>query len=250
MSDIVTKFRIDYVFDLATIPLPTSLKYPNFTVKTNVGIATTFAELARLNQIERLIHLSSSETYGSASYIPMNEEHPSNPSTPYAASKTAADAIILSYRETFGIDALLLRPFNNFGPRQNPGTYAGIIPIVIQKIKEKKPIIIYGDGQQTRDFMYVEDTARYILEVAECENVVGPVNVATGKETSINDLVHQMLAVMGIENHEVRYEDRRPGDVYRHCADTSKLEMIIHRKPASISQDQLLKTIEWYFNNA
>ena len=144
MQDVVVSNDIDTVFDLAVIPLPTSLTYPAWTIQVNVGIATTFCEIVRRGLVGRLVHLSSSEAYGSARYVPMNEDHPHDAITPYAASKSAADHIIDSYVQTFGIDATVIRPFNNIGPRQNPGSYAGIVPIVIGRVLRGEVIDIYG----------------------------------------------------------------------------------------------------------
>ena len=155
MQDIASANQIDILFNLAVIPLPTSLTYPDWTIATNVSITTTACELARLGCIGRLIHCSSSEVYGSARYVPMDEEHPHDSITPYAASKSGADRVVDSYVKTFGIHASTVRPFNNFGPRQNSGLYAGIIPIVIQRVLTGTPIEIHGDGEQTRDFTFV-----------------------------------------------------------------------------------------------
>lgn len=157
---------------------------------TNVGIATTFCEIMRSGLADRLIHCSSSEAYGSARYVPMDEEHPHDAITPYAASKSAADRIIESYIRTFAIDATIVRPFNNFGPRQNIGSYAGIIPIVVRRVMEGLPIEIHGDGDQTRDFIFADETADLIVQVADSEACRGQIlNVASGRETSVNELV-------------------------------------------------------------
>src|SRR5690606_4627788 len=108
-------------------------------------------------------------------------------STPYAASKLAGDQVVLSYWHTFGLDAAIVRPFNNFGPRQNAGTYAGIIPIVVERATRGEPIQIYGDGEQTRDFVFVRDTADAIVRLAAAPGARGRiVNVASGREVSVN----------------------------------------------------------------
>lgn len=247
MQDVVSDFKTQVVFDLATIPLPTSLLYPNWTIVTNVGIASTFCELARDGLIDSLVHLSSSETYGSALYVPMDEKHPHNASTPYASSKSAADLIIQSYIKTFDIDATIIRPFNNFGPRQNPGSYAGIIPIVINNVSKGLPIHIFGDGQQTRDFIFVTSTADMIVRLYSediCHRDVW--NVASGIETSINDLVAKILGVMGQEDYEIIHLAGRLGDVRRHCADVTKTRSALNITPTGIADDQIRETIEWY----
>jgi len=247
MQDVVTEHGIDTVFDLAVIPLPTSLTYPSWTIATNIGIATTFCEIARRGLIERYLHVSSSEAYGSARHVPMNEDHPHDAITPYAASKSAADHIISSYVQTFGIDATVIRPFNNVGPRQNPGSYAGIIPIVVRRVLAGLPIEIYGDGEQTRDFTFVRDTADFIVRIHDSPACRGQVlNVATGDETSINTLVHRLLQAMGRPDHPIHYREERPGDVRRHAADVSRLVDYLGARPSTLTDEALGETVRWY----
>jgi UDP-glucose 4-epimerase len=256
MHQLVQAEATEVVFDLAVIPLPTSLQYPVWTIQTNVGIATTFCELARWGSIETLIHCSSSEAYGTAQYVPMDESHPQMAITPYAASKSAADQVVLSYWRTFGIDAAIGRPFNNYGPRQNPGTYAGIIPIVIQKVRQAKtcdlgggkPIEIHGDGEQTRDFIFVRDTADALVRVYGEDATRGKViNIATGHEISVNDLVARLLGVMGLRPDYPRiYTAARPGDVKRHCGDIRLAHQLIGFDPPVITDDYLRETVDWY----
>lgn len=247
MQDVVTANKVDTVFDLAMIPLPTSLTYPDWTIRTNVGIATTFCEIARRGLVERLIHVSSSEAYGSARYVPMDENHPHDAITPYAASKSAADHIIESYVQTFNIDATVIRPFNNIGPRQNPGTYAGIVPIIVRRVLAGLPIEIYGDGEQTRDLSYVGDTVELMAQIQESAECRGKVlNVATGVETSVNELVRRILVLLGREDHPVVHTDARPGDVRRHCADVTRLTALIGHQPSALSDESLKKTVDWY----
>jgi UDP-glucose 4-epimerase len=247
MHQLVQAEEIEVVFDLAVIPLPTSLRYPVWTVQTNVGIATTFCELARWGNIKTLIHCSSSEAYGTAQYVPMDESHPQMAITPYAASKSAADQVVLSYWRTFGIDAAIVRPFNNYGPRQNPGTYAGIIPIVIRKVKQGEPIEIHGDGEQTRDFIFVRDTADAFVRVFGEDATRGKVvNIATGHEISVNNLVARLLGVMGVPDYPRIYTSPRPGDVKRHCGDIGLARRLIGFDPPVITEDYLQETVDWY----
>ncbi|MCR2765138.1 NAD-dependent epimerase/dehydratase family protein [Microbacterium sp. zg.B48] len=247
MQDVVVAHEVETVFDLAVIPLPTSLTYPAWTVQTNVGIATAFCEIARRGLVERVVHVSSSEAYGSARYIPMDEGHPHDAITPYAASKSAADHIIESYVQTFNIDATVIRPFNNIGPRQNPGSYAGIVPIIVRRVLDGAPIEIYGDGEQTRDFIFVKDTADLIAQIHDSAACRGQVlNVATGVETSVNELVRRILAIMGASDHPVFHSEQRAGDVRRHLADVSKLQGILGHEAPTLSDDALAQTIDWY----
>lgn len=247
MQDVVTAHQVETVFDLATIPLPTSLAYPHFTMQTNIGITSAFCEIARRGLVERIVHMSSSEAYGSARYVPMDEAHPDDALTPYAAAKSAEDHILRSYVSTFGIDATIIRPFNNYGPRQNPGSYAGVIPIIIQRVRNGEPILIHGDGEQSRDLTYVRDTADFAVAIHETPECRGQeINVATGVGTSINTLVHRMLEIMGKPNHPIEHIEERPGDVRRHLADVTKLKSLVGRQPEVLNADALAETIEWY----
>lgn len=247
MQDVVIEHQVETVFDLAVVPLPTSLTYPHWTMQTNIGITSTFCEVARRGLIERLVHMSSSEAYGSGRYVPMDEDHPHDAITPYAAAKSAEDHIIRSYVRTFGIDATVVRPFNNYGPRQNPGSYAGIIPIIVQRVMRGEPIEIHGDGEQSRDFTFVRDTADLTVAIHETPEARGEeFNVATGVGTSINTLVERILAILDAPNHPVFHTEERPGDVRRHMADVSKLDSAVGRHPDVLSDDALTETVEWY----
>jgi UDP-glucose 4-epimerase len=250
MQQLVRSEGIDVVFNLAAIPLPTSLEYPVWTIQTNIEITTTFCELVRLEYVQTLVHCSSSEAYGSALYASMDESHPLVPITPYAASKAAADQIVLSYCQTFGIDATIVRPFNNFGPRQNLGSYAGIIPIVISRISNGEPIEIFGDGLQTRDYIFVRDTTEAVIKIYEAEATRGRViNVATGREISINELVVRLIKAMGVPNHQVVHSSPRPGDVRRHCGDVRLLRELTGFEPRAISDEALRETVQWYLRS-
>jgi len=247
MLQLVISEKVDVVFNLAVVPLPTSLEFPTWTIETNIGIATTFCELARRGYIQTLIHCSSSEVYGSALYTPMDEKHPLVPCTPYAASKAAGDHIVLSYRQTYDIDTVIVRPFNNFGPRQNPGSYAGVIPIIISRALDNTPVEIYGDGEQTRDFIFVRDTAEAMVRIYEVEQTRGQIiNIASGRETSVNSLVSQVVFVMGKPDHPRFHSADRPGDVRRHCGDINRLQELTGYLAHTITDETLIETMEWY----
>jgi len=247
MSAVIAEHGVEAVFDLAVIPLPTSLERPKWSVDVNVLITTTLCELAKAGAFETLIHFSSSEALGTAQQVPMSEDHPLAPTTPYAASKAAGDHIVLSYVRTFGIDASILRPFNNYGPRQNDQAYAGIIPIVIRRIQANQAIEIFGDGFQTRDFLYATDTAAAAVSLYECPASRGLItNVAAGRETSVNDLVAALKRVMGAEDHPVVHGPERPGDVRRHVADVGRARELFGFRPRVDPDEGLRQTVEWY----
>ncbi len=246
MAAILASEQIEVVFDLAVIPLPTSLERPRWTVDTNVTAATTICELLRAGEFSTLIHFSSSEVYGTARYVPMDEEHPLVPSTPYAASKAAADHVVLSYGHTFGVDVAVVRPFNTFGPRQNEGAYAGVIPIVIQRALRGEPVVVFGDGEQTRDFTFVADVAEAAVGVYEEPSTRGRVtNVASGKEVTVNALIDELLDVMEVDVPIV-HRAARPGDVRRHCGSAAVAEQLIGFRPDESLRQGLTETVRWY----
>lgn len=246
MAGILDEHQIDVVFNLAVVPLPASLVRPRWSVEQNVALATVMCELLRERYYRTLIHFSSSEAYGSAAYVPMDERHPAIPSTPYAASKVSGDQIVLSYWHTFGIDAAIVRPFNNFGPRQNSGTYAGIIPIVVQRALRGEPVEIFGDGEQTRDFVFVRDTADAAVR-AFCESGTRGriMNIASGREVSVNELVRLLLEVLGVEV-PIHHVAARPGDVRRHWASIELARELIGYEPTTSLREGLSETVSWY----
>lgn len=247
MLQVVLTEKIDIVFNLAVIPLPASLDYPAWAVTTNIDLALVFCELARLGHIKTLVHCSSSEVYGTALYIPMREDHLVLAHTPYAASKAAADQVVMSYRKTFGIDTVIVRPFNNFGPRQNTGSYAGIIPIVINCVRNGEPMMIDGDGLQTRDYIFVRDTVEAIIKIYESEATRGlAINVASGHEITINDLVAGLLRSLKVSSHPVIHRESRPGDVRQLCGDVQLLSDLTGFEPSPISDEDLAETVDWY----
>jgi len=246
MAAIVASEGVEVVFNLAIVPLPASLVNPRWTVDHNVALSTVPAELLRLGLYETLVHFSSSEAYGSADYVPMDEAHACRPSTPYAASKLAGDFVVLSYRETYGIDATILRPFNNFGPRQNAGAYAGVIPIVVNRALQGEPIVIYGDGEQTRDFVFVRDTADAAVRMYESLATRGQVvNIASGEEVSVNRLVRELLDALEVDV-PIIHEGARPGDVRRHCGATKLAQELIGFEPRTDLRTGLIETVAWY----
>jgi len=238
--------RVDVVFDLAVIPLPTSLERPQFCFETNVHITSTLCELLREGRFSTLVHFSSSEAYGSARAVPMSETHPLEPLTPYAASKAASDHLVRTYAATFGIDALVVRPFNNYGPRQNDQQYAGIIPTMLRCAFEGRVFTLFGDGQQTRDYIYVTDTVRAALDLYKCPQARGKVvNIASGQEISIIELKTKIEQILG-RTIPFQQQDPRPGDVRRHRADISLLKSLIDFEPRISIDEGLVRTVEFY----
>jgi UDP-glucose 4-epimerase len=192
------------------------------------------------------VHFSSSEAYGDAEQVPMDESHSLRPSTPYGASKIASDHLVLSYIRTFGVDASIIRPFNTYGPRQHEGTYAGVIPITIRKILNGESPVIHGDGLQTRDYTYVTDTADAAVKIYHAKSTRGKVlNIASGEEMSIKNLVSKIAEIMNCKKPIV-YDKPRPGDVRRFIGNNSLARKLIHYEPKIGFDEGLKYTIDWY----
>lgn len=247
MRDVFTEQGVvDIVFDLAVIPLPTSLVRPQFCFDTNVRITSILCELLREGYFDTLVHFSSSEAYGSARTVAMSEQHPLEPLTPYAASKAASDHLVRTYAATFGVDALVVRPFNNYGPRQNDQQYAGIIPTMLRCAFEGREFHMFGDGQQTRDYIYATDTARAVLELYRCEQARSHViNIGSGQEISMIVLKEKIERILG-KSIPTRQCGERPGDVRRHRADITLLQHLIRFEPQVSIDEGLVKTIDFY----
>ncbi len=238
--------RIDLVFNLATKALGYSFDDPADAFHVNVQIVGHLLEALRGGEIGGLVHFSSSEAYGTAREVPMSEAHPLLPTTPYAAGKAAADLLVRSYQETFGVRVLILRPFNNYGPRQNDGLYAGVIPRTIKRLLRGEPPLIEGGGEQTRDFIFVRDTARLALDLAAREELFGRVlNLGSGAEISVKELIDRLCAIAGYSGAVV-HAPGRPGDIQRHCADTRAIGAVVGALGLRALEDGLAETWEWY----
>lgn len=242
---IIKKFNIEVVFHLAALSLVESLFRPKKVVLTNLRMVINLLELQRQKLFKTLILISSSEAYGSASFIPINEEHPLNPTTPYASSKAATDLIALSYYKTFGNDLAIVRPFNNYGPRQNP-VYKGIITHTIQALLSNREPIIYGTGNQTRDYIFVKDTVRGIIEAYNHHSTRGRIiNLGSGESIKIKDLVSKLIKISG-KKVSIKFEKSRVADVKNHCADIGLARKLMGWYPKFGLNDGLKETYEWY----
>ncbi len=246
MERLVKNEDVDVVFNLAVIPLPISLIEPCWVYRHNVDMALSACELARKGFYKTLVHFSSSEAYGDCQYAPMDEGHPLNPTTSYGASKAACDHLILSYCKSFRIDAVIIRPFNNYGPRQNEGSYAGVIPVTIKRILGGDSPIVHGDGEQTRDFIYVADTAEAAIKAYNCLKTRGKIlNIARSKEISINSLVALITEHLQCSK-PVIHDEERPGDLRRLVGSTVLAKELIGFEPITSWQDGLKSTIQWF----
>ena len=246
MREIIERHRVEDVYNLATKALEYSFENPRGAFQVNTDIALTLAELLRKNHYARLVHTSSSEVFGSAITRPMDEDHPRRPTTPYAAGKAAADLALESYVKCFDLDVRIVRPFNNYGPRQNQGSFAGVIPKTIDRLSRGEHPILHGDGSQGRDFVFVEDVAESLLVVADTDAARGgDFNIASGVETPIRELMTTLCGVMEFSGTWIR-EERRTADVDHHVGDASRLKRITGFVPRTSLAEGLSKTVDWY----
>lgn len=246
MAEICRREQPDVVFNLATKALLYSFFNPSGACRVNLDIALVLLELLRGGVYSRLIHSSSSEVYGTAVQVPMDENHPMLAETTYAAGKAAADLAVAAYVRMFDVDAVTVRPFNNYGPRQNDGAYAALIPLTIGRILNGDQPVISGSGSQTRDFIHVHDSVEAMLRIALYPGLKGEVlNVGSGVETSVSTIVETIAEVMDWRGG-IRYEPPRPADVHRHCASVERAERNIGPISVTPLQDGLASTIDWY----
>jgi len=217
----------------AQIHVDKSIIYPVLTFEINTMGTLNVLEAARQNRLSRVIYASSSEVYGTAMHVPMDEDHPLNPASPYAASKVAADRLCFSYYNTYGLRVAIVRNFNTFGPRQKSKGYASAIPIFIRRALEGKPPVIFGDGRQTRDYLYIKDAINaYNLVYDNFDDVIGEaINFGTGTESEIERLAKKIVGLCGVDNLTPIKADPRPGEVRRLCADISKARKRLGFKP-------------------
>ena len=248
MASVCERERPDVVFNLATKALLYSFFNPPGACRVNLDIALALCELQRGGAFRRLVHLSSSEVYGTAQTVPMTEDHPLLAETTYAAGKAAADLAVASYVRMFGIDAITIRPFNNYGPRQNEGAFAAVIPLTVRRVLAGEAPVVEGDGLQTRDFIYVGDTVDAILRLSEAGGG-GVVNVGSGQETRILDLVTTVAGLAGYDG-EFDFQPGRPADVRRHWAGVERAEARIGPIATTPLEDGLKTTVAWYLERA
>lgn len=207
------------------------------------------AVLKYKNQVERFIHISTSEVYGTARSEKMDEEEPLMPMSPYAAAKAGADRLVYSYWATYELPFIIIRPFNNYGPYQH---LEKAVPRFITSCILQEPIRVHGDGSAARDFIFVEDTCRAIDRVmhADIEKVKGEVfNVASGDHRSMLSVAQDVVKMMGLDESIITFSGDRPGQVFRHTGDIAKIGKILDWHPAVSWEAGLQKTIDWYRNN-
>ncbi|KZN40511.1 NAD-dependent epimerase/dehydratase family protein [Pseudoalteromonas luteoviolacea] len=237
--------QVDVVFNLATKALNYSFINPGNAFTTNVTGTVNLLELQRKGKFKSLCHFSTSEVYGTAVYEPMDEAHPKAPTTTYAAGKAAADLAVESYVNMFDVDAFIVRPFNNYGPRQNhKGLLAGVIPITAWRIQNNIAPELHGEGNQSRDFIYVMDTVDAVVKLYTVMPAGESVNISTDNCVTIKELLTKIIAHYDYQGELVRKE-ARGADVLTHNASNAKVKELISYNLTSF-EDGLAETLDWY----
>ena len=239
---------VGQVFHLAAlIAIPYSYVAPQSYVDTNVNGTLNMCQAALDNGVERFIHTSTSEVYGTAQYVPINEVHPLQPQSPYSASKIGADAIAMSFHHAFGLPLTVARPFNTYGPRQSA---RAVIPTIIGQIASGVAQIKLGDTTPTRDFNFVSDTCEGFSQLAQCTGAIGEVvNIGSNTEISVGDTLNMIKDIMHSQVEFVSEDARlRPGqsEVFRLWCDNQKIHQLTGYQAQVGLRDGLTKTIDWF----
>lgn len=240
---------IDIVFHLAAlIAIPYSYVAPNSYVETNINGTLNICQAAMENGCKKILHTSTSEVYGTAQYVPIDEKHPKQPQSPYSASKIGADAMALSYFNAFNLPVTIVRPFNTYGPRQSA---RAVIPTIISQIASGMKDIKLGDVTPTRDFNYVKDTCQGFISIAESSNKTAgeEINISSNYEISIIKTLELIKNIMKSDVKFITEEQRmRPekSEVFRLWGDNSKLMNLTSFKPNYSIEKGLTETIDWF----
>ncbi|EGW22466.1 NAD-dependent 4,6-dehydratase LegB [Methylobacter tundripaludum] len=241
---------IDVIYHLAAlIAIPYSYVAPDSYVDTNIKGTLNICQAALDNQVQRVIHTSTSEVYGTAQYVPIDEKHPMQPQSPYSASKIAADAMAMSFYNAFELPLTIARPFNTYGPRQSA---RAVIPTIITQIAGGKKQIQLGDVSPTRDFNYVEDTCRGFIALAESDKTLGEtVNIGSNSEISIGDTLNIIKNIMHSDVEFIVDEQRlRPekSEVNRLWCDNKKIKALTGFESRIDITEGLRLTVDWFLN--
>jgi UDP-glucose 4-epimerase len=224
---------VDVVFHLAAIvSVDFSVKDPLLVNEVNVGGTLNVLRESLKTGVKRFVYASSCAVYGEPANLPINEEQPTKPMSPYGVSKLAAEHYCRVFYEVYGFESVCLRFFNVYGSRQVVGPYSGVIMKFIDTLKRGEEPIIYGDGEQTRDFVFVGDVVDACLRGMRCKNCVGEmINVGSGVETTVNRLADVLIELFGSRDVKPVYAEPKAGDIRRSCADLSNAERLLGYKP-------------------
>lgn len=241
----------DVVFHLACLGVRNSIHSPKENNDVNATATLNLVALCKDLNAGRFIYISSSEVYGTAMTVPMTESHPAFPMTVYGAGKLAGECYARAYWETYRYPTVVVRPFNSFGPRSHhEGDSGEVVPKFMLRAMAGKPLIVFGDGSQTRDLTFVSDTARGILMAGFSEDAVGhTINIGTGHEFTISEIASEISALVAGGKAQTQHDAPRPGDVLRLCADIGKARALLGFAPKYSIREGLRLLHEWYLSS-
>jgi nucleoside-diphosphate-sugar epimerase len=238
---------VDYVLHQAAIPsVPRSVADPITSNQANIDASLNLLVAARDARVKRLVYAGSSSAYGDTPKLPKREDMPANPLSPYALQKLVAEQYCQLFTRLYGFETVTIRYFNVFGPRQDPGSpYSGVISLFSTALLEGRQPIIYGDGEQTRDFTYVANVVDGVLRACDAPSAAGEViNVATGGRISLNELLRTMNRIVGTDI-KATYGPSRAGDVRNSQADITKARRLLGYEPTVDLEAGLRDTLAW-----
>jgi UDP-glucose 4-epimerase len=241
---------VDYVLHQAAIPsVPKSILDPLSSNRSNVDGTVTLLIAARDAKVKRVVYAASSSAYGDTPTLPKREDMPPNPISPYAVAKLASEHYMISFYRCYGLETVCLRYFNVFGPRQDPSSpYSGVLAKFITQMLKGEPPTMFGDGEQSRDFTYIDNAveANLLACKAPAEKAAGQMfNIATGRRITLNETFKLLQNLTGFSG-QPQYSPERAGDIKHSLADISKAEANLGYKPQVDFEEGLLRTLEWY----
>lgn len=239
--------KVDAIAHLATHPLPASMDDPKLNAEINIVGTLNILDAARKHDVEKVFFSSASSLIGEVEEVPVPEDHPANPQSPYGVTKHSVEEYLEVYQELYDLDYLVFRFFNVYGPYQPPESGA-LVPVVMSRLHQNQGVFVTGDGSQTRDFIYVRDITEFIVEGLEGDVKNEVVNMGRGVETEILGAIHTIADVVGVDP-EIERKPERPDEIDDFYADTSKCERLFGRVPNTDFEEGLERTYEWMTNS-
>lgn len=243
---------VDFIFHLGALPsVPRSIQDPITSNDVNIQGTLHVLEAAKQMKVKRVIFSSSSSVYGDSPILPKREDAVPNPLSPYAVTKLAGEHYCKVYYKIYGLETVCLRYFNVFGPKQDPTSqYAAAIPRFINALLVNKPPLVYGDGEQSRDFTYVDNVVQANILAIEAPEAPGKIlNIAYGKQVTVNELIKTLNAILG-KNIQPIYESSRPGDIRHSLADISQARRILGFSPTISLEEGLRRAVAWFMDKS
>ncbi len=238
---------IDIIYHLAAFTsVPDSIIMPLSCNDINITGTFNVLECGRIKNVDTIIFSSSGAVYGETKTLPMKEDMPTNPISPYGVTKLAGEKYLFQYSKTFGLNTISLRYQNVYGPKQDMSPYSGVISKWLGNLQRNEKLLIYGDGEQIRDFVYIKDVIEANFKAALSKNAAGEVfNIGSDKKITINELAHTMKEIWGHSNVEVEYNDPRPGDIKKGYADITKARKFLKYDPKYDIHSGISDYIDW-----